>query len=123
MSTSSSATASGRDKVPSDDPHLKIKICMFIVTRKDGTPFNVTSLTEEDIMEIYITLGHIYPLGVLWYLPTELVALFHMTEEMQWASHDAIKATALWDDPMAVRTAAPLEHHIRAYITIVGGPF
>ena len=121
MSTSSSATALGRDKVPSDDPHLKTKMYVFIVTRKDGTLLDVTSVTEEDIVEICITLGHTHPLGVLRYLATELVALFCMTEEMHQASCSAIKATELQDEPIAVRTMAPLEHHIRAYITVVGG--
>ena len=83
MSTSSSATALGRDQVPSDDPHLKAKMCIFMVTRKDGTPFDATSVLEEDILEICVTLGHAHPLGVLWYLATESVALFCMTEEMQ----------------------------------------
>ena len=83
MSTSSTATASGRDQAPSDNPHLKARICMFIIARKDGTPFNVTSVTEEDIVEICITLGHTHPLGVLRYSAMESVALFHMTEEMQ----------------------------------------
>ena len=83
MSTSSSATASGRDQVPSDDPHLKTKICIFIVARKDGTQLDVISASEEDIIEICVTLGHTCPLGVLWYSVTELVALFHATEVMQ----------------------------------------
>ena len=121
MSTSSSATASDRDQFPSDNPHLKTKICMFIVTRKDGTPLNVTSVPEEDIMEIFVTLGHTHPLGVLWYLVMELVVLFHKTEEMQLASHAAIKAMELRDEPIAVWTIAPSEHHIRAYISVVGG--
>ena len=60
-------------------------------------------------MEICITLGHTHPLDVLWYLVMELVALFCMTEEMQWASHGAIKAMELQDEPIAVRTVAPLE--------------
>ena len=68
---------------------------MFIVTRKDGTLLDVTSVTEEDIMEICITLRHTHHLGVLWYLATESVALFCMTKEMQWASHGAIKANKL----------------------------
>ena len=121
MSTSSSATALGRDQVPSNDPHLKTKICMFIVTRKDGTLFDVTSVTEEDVVEICITLGHTHPLGVLWYLVMELVVLFCMAEEMQWASCSATKAMELQDEPIAVKTVAPLEQHIRAYITVVGG--
>ena len=56
MSTSSSATALGRDQVPSDNPHLKTRICMLIVTRKDGTPLDVTSVSEEDIAEICVIL-------------------------------------------------------------------
>ena len=83
MSISSSATALGRDQVPSDDPHLKTKICIFIVTRKGGTLLDVTFVSEEDIIKICVTLGHTHPLGVVWYLVTESVALFHTTEEMQ----------------------------------------
>ena len=102
MSMSSSATASGRDYIPSNDPHLKTRICIFIVTRKDGTPLDVTSVSEEDIIEICMALGHTQPLGVLQYLAMELVALFHTTEEMQQASCTAIKATELWDEPIAI---------------------
>ena len=95
MSTLSSATASDRDQVPSDHPHLKTRICIFIVKRKDGTLFDVTSVSEEDIIEICVTMGHTHPLGVLWYLAVELVALFCTTEEMQQASHSAVKAMEL----------------------------
>ena len=94
---------------------------MFIITRKDGTPLTVTSVSEEDIMEICMTLGHTHPLDVLWYLLKDSVDLLCTTEEMQWASCGAIKAMELWDEPIAIRTIAPLEHHIRAYIAIVGG--
>ena len=114
MSTLSSATALGRDQVSFDDPHLKTKMCIFIVTRKDGTPLNVTSVSEEDIIEICVTLGHTHPLGVLQYLTMESVALFHMTEGMQQASCGAIKATELQDEPIAIQIMAPSEHHIRA---------
>ena len=121
MSTSSTATALGRDQVPSNNPHLKAKICMFIITRKDGALFDVTSVTEEDVMEICVTLGHTHFLGVLWYSVMESVALFHMTEEMQWASCSAVKAMELWDELIAVWVMAPLEHRIEAYMAIVGG--
>ena len=102
MSTLSSATALGRDQVPSNDPHLKAKMCIFLVTRKDGTLFDTTSVLEEDILEICVALGYTYPLGVLWYLVTELVAMFNMTEEMQQASHSAINAMELQDEPIAI---------------------
>ena len=46
MSNSSSATALGKDHVQSNDPHLKAKMCVFIIMQKDGTPFDVTSVTE-----------------------------------------------------------------------------
>ena len=83
MSASSSATALGRDQVSSDDPHLKTRMCVFIVTRKDGTLLNVTSVSEEDIIEICVALGHTHPLGVFWYLAMDRTALFCTTEEMQ----------------------------------------
>ena len=75
--------ALGRDPVPTDNPTLKAQMCMFIITHKDGTPFEVTSITEEDFVQLCMMLGHIHPLGVLWYSTIELVALFHMAEEMQ----------------------------------------
>ena len=90
MSTSSSATALGRDPVLSDNPHLKTKIYVFIVTRKDGTLLDVTSASEEDITEICVSLWHTHPLGVLQDLVTELVAVFRTTE-MQQASHNTVK--------------------------------
>ena len=102
LSTSSSATALGRDQVPSNDPHLKSKRCMFIITRTDGTLLDVTSVTVEDIVDICMTLGHTHPLGLLWYLAIKSVALFHTTEEMQWASHSAKKAMELQDEPIAI---------------------
>ena len=107
MSTSSSATASGRDPVPTNDPTLKAQICMFIKMHKDSTLFEVTPITEEDIMQICVTLGHIHPWGVLRYLAMESVALFCMAEEMQWASCGAIKAMELHDKPIAIKVVAP----------------
>ena len=95
--------------------------CIFIVTRKDGTLLNVTSVSEENIIEICVMLGHTHPLGVLSYLATELAALFHTTEEMQWASHTARKAMELQDEPIAMQTITPSEHHIRVYIATVWG--
>ena len=68
-----------------------------------------------------MTLGHTHPLGVLWYFLMELVALFHMTEDMQQASCSAVKATELPDEPLAIQTIAPSEHHVRAYIAVMGG--
>ena len=65
MSTSSTATALGRDPVPTDDPTLKSWMCVFIVMHKDSTPFEVASIMEEDIIQFCVMLGHIHPLVVL----------------------------------------------------------
>ena len=46
-------------------------------------------------MEICIKLGHTHPMGVLHYSAMESVALFCLTEDMQCATHRAIKATVL----------------------------
>ena len=90
MSTMSSATASGRDCVPSDKSNLKSRMCLFVVTRKADTQLDATSATEEDIVEICVKWGHTHPLGVLHYSAMELVTLFHSTEEMQHATCRAV---------------------------------
>ena len=120
MSTMSSATASGRDWAPSDKSNFKNQMCLFIVTRPDDTLFDATSMSEEDIVEICIKLGHTHPMGVLCYSATESVALFCSTEDMQCATHRAIKAMMLWDKAIAIRAMAPLEIYIKAYVRAVG---
>ena len=97
-------------------------MCVFIMMCKDGTPFDVASIMEEDIVQLCMTLGHIHPLGVLQYLATESVALSHTVEEMQQASCGAIKAMELHNKPIAIKIVAPTEPHIRAYITVGGLP-
>ena len=92
MSTTSSATALARDCVPSDEPKLQCRMCLFVITWKDGTPFDATSVTEENIIKMCIKFGHTHPLGVLHYSMMELVTLFCSTEEVQCTTHGAIKA-------------------------------
>ena len=118
MSTTSSATAPGRDHVPSD---LKSRMCLFVITWKDGTPLDATSVVEEDNIEMCIKMGHTRPLGVLHYSAMELVALFCSTKDMQCTTHGAIKATELAVKAIAIRAVAPSETHVKAYIIAVGG--
>ena len=121
MSTMSSATASGRDQAPSDKSNLKNWMCLFVLTRQDGTPFNATSKSEEDIMEICVWLGHTHPMGVLHYAAMELVALFCTTEDMQCATCRAVMAMVLPDEAITVRGMAPSEIHVKVYVRAVGG--
>ena len=101
MSTTSSATASGRDQVPFDESNLKNQMCLFILTKK--------------------RLGHTHPMGVLCYSVMELVVLFCSMGNMQCATCRAIKATVLYNEAIAVRTSAPSEAQVRAYMIAVDG--
>ena len=92
---------------------------LFALTKKDGTPFDITSVSEEDIMEICMRLGYTHPVGVLHYSVMESVVLFHLAGNMQHATHGAIKATVLHDEAIAVRTSAPSEAQVRAYMIAV----
>ena len=120
MYTTSSVTASGRDQAPSNKSNLKNWMCLFILTRPDGTLFDAAPVSEEDIMEICIKIGHTLPVGVLCYSATELVALFCSTEDMQCTTNRAIKVTMWWDEAITIRTMAPLEIHIKMYVRAVG---
>ena len=65
---------------------------VLVLTRGNGTPFNATSIQEEDIIEICIWLGHIHPEDVLWYSVVKLVMLFHSVDELLVAAHGVIKS-------------------------------
>ena len=74
-------------------------------------------VTEEDIIEICITMGHIHPLDVLCYSATELVVLFHSTDELQHATHGIMKAMELLGETITVKAMAPSEAHTKVYLT------
>ena len=95
MSTISSATASSREHIPSDESNLKSRMLLFVVTQKDGILLDATSVTKEDIIKMCVKMGHTHPLGVLCYSATELVTMFCSTEDMQCATHGAIKVMEL----------------------------
>ena len=76
MLTSSPNTASARDQVPFNDTNLWNHICILTLMKWDGTPFDVTSILEEDIVGICIRQGHTHSMGVLHYSVIELVILF-----------------------------------------------
>ena len=96
-------------------------MCLFVVTWKDGTLLDATSVAKEDIVKMCIKMGHTHPLGVLHYSMTESVALFHSTEEMQCTTHKTVKVTELQGEAIAIRAVAPSETHVKAYIIAVGG--
>ena len=122
MLTTSSATASvARDRVPTDEANLHACICVLILTRKDGTPFDATSVLEEDIIKICIRLGHTHPVGVLHYSVTESIVLFQLADDMQHATCGAVKVMVLHEEASTIRASAPSKTHVRAYMAMVGG--
>ena len=76
---------------------------------------------EEDIIEICVRLGHTHPMGVFCYSATESVILFRSVDEMQCATHRAMKVMVLHEEAIAIRASAPSKTHMRAYMTAVGG--
>ena len=120
MSTTSSATASGRDcDVPSAEVIFKTKLCLVSLTRRDGTLMDASYVSEEDIVEICITKGHTHPLGVLCYSAMELVILFHSPDELQHATCRIVKEMELQGEAITVKAMAPSEAHTRAYLVML----
>ena len=117
MSTTSSATASGRDcDVISAEVLFKNKLCLVSLTRRDGTLMDASAVSEEDIIEICITKGHTHPLGVLHYSAMESVVLFCLMDELQHTTHGIVKATELWGEAIIFKAMAPSEAHTKEYL-------
>ena len=117
MSITSSTTASRDRDVPSAKVVFRDKLCLHI-TRRDDTLMDVSSISEEDIIEICVMKGHTHPLGVLHYSATESVGLFHSPDELQQATHGIIKTTEFQGEAIIVRAMAPLEAHVTVYIAM-----
>ena len=79
---------------------------------------DASSISEEDIMEIYVKKGHTHPLGVLCYLAMESVILFSTVEELKHASCGLVDVMDLRNDAIMVRTLAPLEAHIASFTMV-----
>ena len=86
MSVTSSATTSGDHDVPSAKVVFRDKLCLVSITRRDDTPMDVSSISEEDVIKICITKGHTHPLGVLCYSAMESVVLILSPDELHHAT-------------------------------------
>ena len=122
MSTTSATTAlAARDHIRWDVADLSNRMCLFALTKGDDTPFNASSIPEEDIIELCIWFGHPHPEGVIQYSVIELVILLHTTDELQIMMHGVIKASALCEEAIRVRTSSPSVAHVWAYMAAVTG--
>ena len=96
------------DHIPGTEVELLNQMCVLVLTRSDGTPFDSTSIQEEDMIELCIELGQTHPKGLLWYLVTESVVLFHSTDKMLVTTHRVCKVMALCEEPIWLHTSHPL---------------
>ena len=80
MSTTSTLVA--QDCTLGNESELLNCICVLILARGDGTPFNTASIQEEHIIELCVKVGQRHPKGVLWLLVMESVILFQSSDEM-----------------------------------------
>ena len=119
MSITSSATASRDHDVPSAKVIFRDKLCLVSITRRDDTPMDASSISEEDIVKICITKGHTHPLGVLHYSAMELVVLFCSTDELKCTTCRIIKMMEFWGEAITVRAMAPSEAHITVYLAML----
>ena len=89
-----------RDHIPSDIADLSNHMCIFVLTRGDGTLFNTFSILEEDVIVICIWLGHTHPEGVLQYSAIKSVMLFHTADKLQIMVCGVMKSLTLYDKPL-----------------------
>ena len=119
ISTTSTATASAtHDHIPGDEVELFNCMCVLVLTRGNGTPFDAASIHEEDITELCIEMGQTHPKGVLQFSATELVVLFHSMDEMLVMACGVTKAMALHKEPIWLPSPPPSTAHLRAYTVV-----
>ena len=118
MSITSSATTSGDWEVPSHNSSFKDRLCTVSIIRRDGTPIDASSISEEDIIELCVKQGCTHLLGVLRYSAAESVVLFLTTDDLKCATCNITGDTELHDEAIMVKTIAPTEAHMSAYATV-----
>ena len=103
------------------NPILKVECAFLSLHRKMALHLMPPLSQKRTSLKCALKWAHTHPLGVLHYSTMELVALFHSSEDMQCATHRAIKATESQDEAIAIRAVAPSETHVKAYIMAVRG--
>ena len=79
---------------------------------------DASSISEEDIVELCIRMGHIHPLGVLCSSAMESIVLFSLVDELQRATHAVIRVTELRGEAINIRAMVPSEAHVKAYLAM-----
>ena len=67
--------------IPGDEIELLNWMCVLVLTRGNESQFDATSIQEENIIQLCIEMGQTHPEGVLQFLVTESVVMFHSSNE------------------------------------------
>ena len=89
---------------------------MVTITRGDGTPFDASSILEEDIIEICIRQAHIHPLGVLQCSMMESVGFHQNIEDLNHTLHTLPDMMEFLNEAITVWTMALAQAHVTAFI-------
>ena len=108
MSVTSSATVSRDWEVQSPDPLLD-KLLVVSIAKRDGTPLDASSISEEDIVELCIGRAHTRPLGVLWYSTVALVVFLSSAADVNRTQRALLDIMEFGDEAIAIQTMAPME--------------
>ena len=106
-------TSAAYDCILDNEVELLNEMCVLLLTRGDGTPFDVASLQEEDLIQLCIDMGQTHPKGLVWFLATELVVLFHSVDEILVAVHGVTQAVALHEESIRLHDSPPSTAHVR----------
>ena len=115
MSITSSTTVSRDWEVQSPDS-VQDKLLVVSITKRDGTPLDASSITEEDIVELCVRRAHTHPLGVLQYSAADLVILFSNVADVNRTEHVLPEVTEFCDEAVTTRTMAPAQAHTTTFI-------
>ena len=89
---------------------------VLVLTRGNGL-FDATSI-QEDTIEFCVEMGQTHLKGVLQFLVTELVVLFHSGNEMLVTACGVTKVMVLHKEPIRSHTISPSTTHLRAYMVV-----
>ena len=100
MSVTSSATVSQDWEVQSPDP-LPDRLLVISISKRDGTPIDASSISEEDIVELCIGRAHTHPLGVLRYSMVDSVVFLGSATDVSRTQHALLVVTEFGDESVA----------------------
>ena len=114
MSVTSSATVSRDREVQSPDP-LPDRLLVISISKRDGTPIDASSISEEDIVELCIGRAHTRPLGVLRYSAADSVVFLSSAADVSRTQRALLVVMEFGDESVAIRTVAPTEVQITTF--------